>query len=309
MDASQPADGGRPKITRNMTIHSIPNTISDQDDIARLQAAATRETTPCGSGQLVWRIWGKNGTPVVLLHGGSGSWIHWVRNIGALVKAGHVVYVPDLPGFGESDIAPEAFDADGQAEWVALGIQQFLGDRPYDLVGFSFGSMVATFLAVQYPQQVRRLVVVGAPALTEEPVRRVNIQSWRPINTGIERYAAHKHNIRTLMLAKDESVEDYIVKHYGTDAENDRIPQRRLFKTDILRQKMPYVRCPVWGIWGAQDVLYLGVETSVLAGLSRAPYFQALTQIPSAGHWVQYEGFRHFNRDLLAILETETVAT
>ena len=39
---------------------------------------------------------------MLLLHGGSGSWTHWLRNIQPLVDAGRQVLVPDLPGFGDS---------------------------------------------------------------------------------------------------------------------------------------------------------------------------------------------------------------
>jgi 2-hydroxy-6-oxonona-2,4-dienedioate hydrolase len=44
--------------------------------------------------------------PVVLFHGGSGSWTHWVRNIQPLVAAGRQVIAADLPGFGDSASPP-----------------------------------------------------------------------------------------------------------------------------------------------------------------------------------------------------------
>jgi 2-hydroxy-6-oxonona-2,4-dienedioate hydrolase len=74
-------------------------------EVQRLVAQAVRRTTPCGAGDLVWHVWGQarpGVRPLVLLHGGSGSWTHWVRNLDALVAAGHQLWVPDLPGFGDS---------------------------------------------------------------------------------------------------------------------------------------------------------------------------------------------------------------
>ncbi|MEG2631610.1 MAG: alpha/beta hydrolase, partial [Comamonas sp.] len=62
--------------------------------IDALQARARRVTTPIAEGgQMVWHVWGEGagGLPLVLLHGGSGSWTHWVRNIEALVAAGREV--------------------------------------------------------------------------------------------------------------------------------------------------------------------------------------------------------------------------
>ena len=40
-----------------------------------IAAEAERFETPCGEGCLVWRSWGE-GSPLVLLHGGYGSWTH-----------------------------------------------------------------------------------------------------------------------------------------------------------------------------------------------------------------------------------------
>ena len=36
---------------------------------------------------------------MVVLHGGSGSWTHWLRMLGPLTQAGHAVWALDLPGF------------------------------------------------------------------------------------------------------------------------------------------------------------------------------------------------------------------
>src|SRR5579859_2997484 len=61
----------------------------------RLRRDAREGRSPCGSGDMVWRVWGA-GTPVVLLHGGYGSWTHWLRNIDALAASYRVV-AADLP--------------------------------------------------------------------------------------------------------------------------------------------------------------------------------------------------------------------
>ena len=68
--------------------------------LARLDQAATRYETPTGAGRMIWRSWG-SGPILVLLHGGSGSWRHWVRNIEYFAKDRRVL-APDLPGMRES---------------------------------------------------------------------------------------------------------------------------------------------------------------------------------------------------------------
>lgn len=103
---------------------------------------------------MVWHCWG-SGSPVVLLHGGSGSWTHWARNIEALAVTGQHVLVPDLPGFGDSASPPNGHDADALPPWLEVGLQQLLGEEPADLVGFSFGGLVAGLLAQRCSARAR----------------------------------------------------------------------------------------------------------------------------------------------------------
>ena len=83
---------------------SAPTAHANEDALERLTATATRLVTPCGDGEMVWRCWGE-GPALVLLHGGIGSWRHWVRTIG--VFAPHYrIFAPDTPGLGESAMPP-----------------------------------------------------------------------------------------------------------------------------------------------------------------------------------------------------------
>lgn len=286
-----------------MISSAIPVTIDSLDDVQRLRKAAQRVETACGFGRLVWHIWGDEGPPLVLLHGGSGSWIHWMRNIGDLVRAGHRVYAPDLPGFGESDLPPTGFDADAHTAWISSGLDELLASSRCDVVGFSFGAMVATFLARENPSRVARLVLVGAPALTRLAPARLDIRSWRKLRCGNDVRDVHRHNLHALMLHSEEAISDFVVDVYGLDAERDRIPQRRLFQTDILRRTMPALQCPVWGIWGEEDALHRGNVEPIRAGLALAPCFKGMALVPGAGHWVQFEASQHFNKELLAVLK------
>src|SRR5258707_15838849 len=47
--------------------------------LERLRRDAVELRSPCGKGSMVWHVWGA-GTPIVLLHGGYGSWAPWLRN-------------------------------------------------------------------------------------------------------------------------------------------------------------------------------------------------------------------------------------
>ncbi|HEV2100696.1 MAG TPA: alpha/beta fold hydrolase, partial [Stellaceae bacterium] len=76
-----------------------------RDYVEGVAAEARRIETPCGDGAMAWRVWG-SGPPLVLLHGGYGSWMHWIRNVLPLSRLFTVVAC-DLPGLGESATPPE----------------------------------------------------------------------------------------------------------------------------------------------------------------------------------------------------------
>ena len=134
--------------------------------LRRLDAEAERSHVECGEGRMVWRSWG-SGPALVLLHGGAGSWQHWVYTVPAF-RFKYRVLVPDLPGLGESADPPEPADMTTVAAIVARGIDALIGTQsPYDIVGFSFGASVAGHVALLHPARVRSLTLLGAGGLVK----------------------------------------------------------------------------------------------------------------------------------------------
>jgi len=93
---------------------------------------------------------------VLLLHSAIADSRMWAPHLEAL-GADHDVLAPDLPGYGETPLEP------GEIAYVehAAGL---LG-RPAAVVGSSFGAKIAIELAIDRPDLVERLVVIGAPPL------------------------------------------------------------------------------------------------------------------------------------------------
>jgi pimeloyl-ACP methyl ester carboxylesterase len=266
----------------------------------RIEALAARHATPCGEGDLVWHTWGE-GETLVLLHGGSGSWTHWIRNVEALAAAGRRVVVPDLPGFGDSARPPDGQDADAVAAAVARGLRDLFGDAPLDVVGFSFGGLCGALMAVDAPRQLRRLVLVGAPGLGLRS-RRLPLTSWRDQPTEEGQRAAHRSNLATLMIHRDEAIDDLAVALQAANVPRDRMHRRKLALTDILLHKLPEIRCPLDAIYGQEDALYRDAVPELKARLAAAPTLGELVLLPGVGHWVQYEAPEAFNRELLRLL-------
>ena len=173
--------------------------------VAGIAAEAQRIETPCGDGAMVWRAWGE-GPPLVLLHGGYGSWMHWIRNVLPLARQFRVI-APDLPGLGESATPPEPWTAEGLAAIIAEGLASIVGGERLHLAGFSFGGVIGGNVAAQLGEQVRGFTVVGSNGLglTRSPteLRRVP-----PDASEEEEFATHRYNLNQLMIADPDKIDE-----------------------------------------------------------------------------------------------------
>jgi pimeloyl-ACP methyl ester carboxylesterase len=79
-----------------------------------------------------------SGRPLVLFHGGIGSWTHWIRNISALHRR-FTVFAPDLPGCGDSLSVPDDIAKDDYMAIVYAAVEEIAGAGTISLAGFSFG--------------------------------------------------------------------------------------------------------------------------------------------------------------------------
>src|SRR5690606_6756048 len=80
-------------------------------EIRRLGALVESLDVPGPHGTVRWQRLG-SGDPLVLLHGGHGSWLHWIRNIEALARR-YTVWMPNMPGYLHSaDVPPTDGDDD-----------------------------------------------------------------------------------------------------------------------------------------------------------------------------------------------------
>ncbi|MBX6743903.1 MAG: alpha/beta fold hydrolase [Acetobacteraceae bacterium] len=265
----------------------------------RLDKAARRQETPCGDGTMVWRSWGE-GEPLVLFHGGSGSWRHWIRNIEPLSRH-RMVVCPDLPGLGESAMPPVTDSPAPIAALVRQGLTVVLGEgRRFDLVGFSFGALLAGHLAAQAGAELRSVTLVGAGALGL-PRPRTELLKVRD-KQGEARIAAHRHNLATLMLADPAAIDDLALLIQEWNTAHGRFRSRGFAQGASLRDAIAEAKAPVALIYGERDAIAWPDLEARFAAL-RAVQPQAWTGvIPGAGHWVAYEAAEAFNAMLLDML-------
>ena len=98
--------------------------------------------------------------PLILLHGLAGSLNNWDFVIDALAKHRRVIAL-DLPGFGNSEKPAVDYTMAFYAKTV-VGLLDALGIRRVHIVGNSMGGHIAATVAVDTPERVASLILVGA---------------------------------------------------------------------------------------------------------------------------------------------------
>jgi pimeloyl-ACP methyl ester carboxylesterase len=111
----------------------------------------------------------ENGRPVVLVHGLGGRAEDWEKLAPYLRKAGYRVYLPDLPGFGQSEKpANFSYSVTDQAK-VVVGFFDAVGLKQVDLGGWSMGGWIVQLVAVKNPERISRLMLFDSAGLYVKP--------------------------------------------------------------------------------------------------------------------------------------------
>ena len=265
---------------------------------SKIEAQSQRITQTYAWGDVVWHVWGlppdgediPASKPLVLLHGGSGSWTHWIRNVVHIAES-REVWALDIPGFGDSDLPSGVIDADGLVPYMAEIFTKTFHGKAVEVMGFSFGGMTAGLVAAAYPKLISRFILVGAPGLglfgRNLPMRGMTTD----MDAAAER-EVHRHNLTAMMLLHRATVTEEVVDIQEANVARDRLRRRRIARTDILVQAQEKWTCPVHGVWGEGDALYQDTLQQIPQVLHRLDSF---TVIPDAGHWVMYERAEAFH--------------
>ena len=134
----------------------------------------TLETVDVGPVRLRVRH-GGSGPPVVLLHGHPRTHATWYAVAPRLAAAGFTVVCPDTRGYGRSTTTPDEQDhAQASKRRMAGDVRELmhrLGHDRFAVVGHDRGGYVAQRLALDAPEAVERLVVLGGPPIGEALAR------------------------------------------------------------------------------------------------------------------------------------------
>ncbi len=249
-----------------------------------------------------------DGPPVLLLHGGgpgASGVSNYQRNIGELAKEYRVI-VPDLPGYGHSTKGVDGADPFGHLADAIRGLLDELGLDKAHLVGNSYGGACALRLALDTPDRVDRMVLMGPGGIGTTralPTPGLNSLLNYYSGDGPSRLKLEKF-IRTYLVFNAADVPDGVIDARYRDSIDPEVvaapPLRRpkslraVWKMDFTRDaRLSRLPVPTLVLWGAADKVNRPSGGRMLA--ERMPNCD-LYEVANTGHWVQFERAELFNR-------------
>lgn len=122
------------------------------------------------AGSITTRYWvlGEGSVNIILLHGLGASAEIWMHNIDAL-SGNYRIYVPDLMGFGRSDIPGASFTPTDYVQFLDDFFCALEIDRAI-LIGQSLGGGISLLYTIQFPQKVDKLILVDNAGFGRETI-------------------------------------------------------------------------------------------------------------------------------------------
>jgi pimeloyl-ACP methyl ester carboxylesterase len=249
---------------------------------------------PCRGSEAVWHRFGQ-GRPLVMLHGGHGSWLHWIRNIRELSRS-RELWLPDMPGFGDSADVP-VHDMETLTQVMPAMINRLFPDREIDLVGFSFGGLVSANIAACNPR-VRKLALIGSAGHGGARRQTVGLANWRASRSEQELHDSMRANLAAHMLSGPAAVDGLALAAHLWSCQKVQFRSKGISSKWHLADAFPKVRAPVLMLWGEHDVT--STPEAVAPLLDDAQAGRQTRILSGAGHWAQFEIADAINRELLA---------
>ncbi len=110
---------------------------------------------------------GIGGYPLLLVHGYPETKRVWWRNVKPLAEAGYEVIVPDLRGYGDSDLSEkDEYDLALYSRDLHVLVHDVLGHRRCGLLGGDVGGVVICDIANRFPGFVDRMIFFNSVAPT-----------------------------------------------------------------------------------------------------------------------------------------------
>lgn len=225
------------------------------------------------------------GPDLVFLHGAGGVTAE-DPFLNALAKTHHV-YAPLVPGYGDSEEAPEIRDMLDFTlhTWDVVAA---LGLKDPILVGHSMGGMIAAEMAAVQPNDVSRLALIAPAGLWDDDHPIVDLFSTMPYE--MPALLFHDAEAGAAMMTAGRNVEDpgFLQQYLVANARQLGMAGRILFPIPErgLASRLYRIKARTVLVWGDSDKLIPPIYAHAFKkGIASCE----LVSIPEAGHMVIVE--------------------
>lgn len=226
----------------------------------------------------------EDGLPLILIHGSGGNCRHWIHQSNASGAMFNPLAV-DLPGHGRSEGTPSDSVA-VYRDWVRA-FTHSLKLTNFVLAGHSLGGAIALDYALQYPEDLIALVLVGSGARLR--VAPVILESLR----------AGQHPAGMVEHSYGPLADEQLLKRAGREAASI-APD--LFLADLtacdrfdVMNRLAQIKLPALIVCGTEDRL---TPLKYSRFLEQSLPWSEIVEIEGAGHMVMLEAPDALNRAL-----------
>lgn len=232
------------------------------------------------------------GSPVILIHGIPTNSLMWREIIPRLAK-NHRVIAPDMLNYGQSE-KPHSADVSINAQsCMIVKLMDALGVRRADVVAHDIGGGVAQLIAVNYPEKVRKLVLMDSvcfdswPIPEFEPLQKPEAESGMSLNDFVSMMRGFMPNgVYNKSAMTDEIIDLYLAPWSTEDGKRAFFRNlRRLNKeyTQAIADELQRLPHQTLVMWGDKDPFQ---KPEYAPKLVKAIPNAELVWIKDAGHWL-----------------------
>jgi len=240
-----------------------------------------------------WQVGPDGGTPVVLLHGFGASKENWISLLPGLNRRGMTLYVPDLPGFGQSTyLHTDRYTYDKQAARLALWASH-LGAGPAHWAGSSMGGAICATLAAQFPEAVRSITLMNAAGMGAERMSPLDQELMAGSNLLIPENRAQVKRLFLMTTHRHNRLFSALMAPAVHRDMTHRAPVGHHVFADMLQPETPVpelldkISAPVQIIWGEEDrivdvssayryaALIADARVEIMPGIGHLPMLEA----------------------------------
>ncbi len=239
------------------------------------------------------------GDLIVLLHGW-GSNIKLFANLIDLLAKKYTVVAMDMPGFGESQEPPFAWEVSDYAQFVI----DFLADcnvKEVMLLGHSFGGRVIIKLnsCTDLPFKITKVILVDSAGILPPKSNKKSLRT--------RYYKLGKAVLSTKLAQKiaPDALENFRKKMGSADyAAASPLMRQVLVKTvnEDLEPLLPNIKCPTLLVWGVNDT---ATPLSDGEKMEKLIPDAGLVKLENAGHYSFLEQQYTFNRVMSSFMKLD----